>query len=109
MVAPEAPAPPDGRPSAEPTLPAAASAEPQWPSTPQWPVAPETDSIAFLTAKLSRGKSEDMWAASNREVLSAPPVAAAAPTPAVQSCVSCGLSLSANARFCRRCGTPQSA
>ncbi len=31
---------------------------------------------------------------------------ASAPVPA-HSCPSCGLSLSANARFCRRCGTPQ--
>jgi len=25
----------------------------------------------------------------------------------VRACISCGLSLSANARFCRRCGTRQ--
>jgi ribosomal protein L40E len=35
------------------------------------------------------------------------PEAASAPTPTAQPCVSCGLSLSANARFCRRCGTRQ--
>jgi hypothetical protein len=50
-----------------------------------------------------------MWAASDREVLAATPsslqAAAAASTP--QPCVQCGLSLSANARFCRRCGTRQ--
>lgn len=49
-----------------------------------------------------------LWAASAREVLNgsaqaAQQVAAASLTP--QPCVSCGLSLSANARFCRRCGT----
>jgi hypothetical protein len=51
-----------------------------------------------------------LWAASAREVLNgsaqAPQqVAAASLTP--QPCVSSGLSLSANARFCRRCGTRQ--
>ena len=51
-----------------------------------------------------------LWAASAQEVLGggprpAIPTAAAPATP--QPCVSCGLSLSANARFCRRCGTRQ--
>ena len=51
-----------------------------------------------------------LWAASAREVLTggptpATPTAAAPATP--QPCVSCGLSLSPNARFCRRCGTRQ--
>jgi len=41
------------------------------------------------------------WEASAREV------AGAAGHVGVQSCGQCGLSLSANARFCRRCGTPQ--
>ncbi len=41
------------------------------------------------------------WEASAREV------AAAAGQIGVQSCGQCGLSLSANARFCRRCGTQQ--
>jgi ribosomal protein L40E len=41
------------------------------------------------------------WDASAREV------AAAAANIGVQSCGQCGLSLSANARFCRRCGTRQ--
>ena len=46
-----------------------------------------------------------------REVTGAPagPVATATAPRAtgVQPCISCGLSLSANARFCRRCGTRQ--
>ncbi len=42
------------------------------------------------------------WEASAREV------ASAAATVGIQNCGGCGLSLSANARVCRRCGTPQS-
>lgn len=45
--------------------------------------------------------SNAMWAASAKEV------AGGGSAVAVQSCGSCGLSLSANARFCRRCGTRQ--
>jgi len=47
------------------------------------------------------GPSNALWDASAREV------AAARSAVAVQSCGSCGLSLSASARFCRRCGTQQ--
>jgi hypothetical protein len=47
------------------------------------------------------GQSTALWDASAREV------AAAGSAVAVQSCGSCGLSLSASARFCRRCGTRQ--
>ncbi len=47
------------------------------------------------------GSSSALWDASAREV------AAARSAVAVQSCGSCGLSLSASARFCRRCGTQQ--
>jgi hypothetical protein len=53
-----------------------------------------------------------IWAASAREVLTGvpqAPIPTAAPAPTAQPCVSCGLSLSANARFCRRCGTRQGA
>ena len=42
------------------------------------------------------------WEASAREV------AEAAAAVGIQNCAGCGLSLSASARFCRRCGTPQS-
>jgi zinc ribbon protein len=48
-----------------------------------------------------------MWAASAREVLARPAAGPVAPVASVQPCSSCGLSLSATARFCRRCGTPQ--
>ncbi|MCC6619336.1 MAG: hypothetical protein IT341_09920, partial [Chloroflexi bacterium] len=43
------------------------------------------------------------WEASAREVAEA-----GAATVGVQNCGGCGLSLSATARFCRRCGSPQS-
>jgi hypothetical protein len=45
--------------------------------------------------------SGGFWEASAREV------AGAAANVGVQNCGQCGLSLSATARFCRRCGTPQ--
>ena len=45
-----------------------------------------------------------VWAESSRDVLGPAGTAAAA---GVQACVSCGLPLSANARFCRRCGSRQ--
>jgi hypothetical protein len=108
IVAPDGPAAADGHPgpSSDTQVPIAAHAETQWPATPEWPNVPtaDTEALAFLTAKLTRS-GEDLWAASNREVLSAPEATAAAP--AIQACVSCGLALSANARFCRRCGTRQ--
>jgi hypothetical protein len=108
IVAPDGPAAADGHPAPQqPAFPAAASAEPQWPSAPQWPTAApreqESDALAFLSARMTRS-AEDLWAASNQEVMSSAQAAAA---PAIQACVSCGLSLSANARFCRRCGTRQ--
>jgi ribosomal protein L40E len=78
-----------------PASTSAGSGAPDWPSPattppPQWPMP-------------AGGRSADtgLWAASSREV-----AAAAAPT-GVQACTSCGLPLSANARFCRRCGTQQ--
>jgi len=68
---------------------------PSWPSPattppPQWPMPPAGQSA-----------ETGLWAASSREVADAN-----APT-GVQACMSCGLPLSANARFCRRCGTQQ--
>jgi predicted amidophosphoribosyltransferase len=36
-----------------------------------------------------------------------PSVTAPPPVLTARACPSCGLSLSASARFCRRCGTPQ--
>ena len=53
---------------------------------------------AALSQAASRGT---FWDASAREVSSA------ISGVGVQDCSACGLSLSASARFCRRCGTPQ--
>jgi hypothetical protein len=52
---------------------------------------------------------EALWAESAREVANPtlPAGAAAKVAGGVQPCVSCGLSLSGTARFCRRCGTRQ--
>ncbi|HSG85114.1 MAG TPA: hypothetical protein VLA23_02155 [Candidatus Limnocylindrales bacterium] len=66
-------------------------AEPSWPVTPQWPPLPAQASSS----------QDAMWAASSRDVVGAQGPSATRP------CVSCGLSLSATARFCRRCGSPQ--
>jgi ribosomal protein L40E len=131
------PAPPNGAPLAQPALPAAATADglprpgearpteaTQWPSEPEWPTQPAWPShlpsyepvrpptseassaiqsawpaIDARTATAHRGDA--MWAASSRDVLVNRPEAG------VQACVSCGLPLSATARFCRRCGTQQ--
>jgi hypothetical protein len=58
---------------------------------------------AVTQAELARAAAlrGSFWEASAREV------ASAAAQVGVQSCGQCGLSLSANARFCRRCGTRQ--
>jgi hypothetical protein len=56
---------------------------------------------------MARQATEAMWAASSRDVVQPPLIAHPVPIAGVQPCVSCGISLSANARFCRRCGTSQ--
>ncbi len=93
---------PDSTP-AEPTVP---TADPQWPSEPEWPSQRAAAGLPFLNRPATpTGGLESLWAESAREVASPP--AAARPTTGVAPCVSCGLSLSATARFCRRCGTRQ--
>jgi ribosomal protein L40E len=63
--------------------------------------------MALLANRANRS-SDALWAASAQEVLARPAnLPAAAVTTGVQPCSSCGLSLSATARFCRRCGTRQ--
>ena len=96
--------------------------EPEWPAQPQWPAQPEwpnpreaTDGLAFLGRPAQpTGGIEALWAESAREVTAGVATAgpgaaqdAGRPAGGVQPCVSCGLSLSANARFCRRCGSRQ--
>ena len=93
-----------------PSLPAVATAapnaEPQWPARPEWTGAAATG-LPFLGRPAApQGGLEALWAESNREVV-AIPTKPGRTAGVVQPCVSCGLSLSATARFCRRCGTPQ--
>ncbi|HSW40938.1 MAG TPA: hypothetical protein VLM76_00300 [Patescibacteria group bacterium] len=90
------------------------------PHAPAWPASsPPGSEATHVTgaaaapwaARLATARPDPggVWAASSQELLTAPGAAAAgrAGAPAVQACVSCGLSLSANARFCRRCGARQ--
>lgn len=55
-------------------------------------------------ARLATARPDDVWAISAQDVVTSQ---AGAPAPSVQPCVQCGLALSANARFCRRCGAGQ--
>jgi hypothetical protein len=87
--------------------PPAATVEPQWPTDPQWPS--QRPAASLPVAARGRPASdglESLWAASSQQVQAAPTEAAR--QGGVQPCISCGLSLSATARFCRRCGTRQS-
>ena len=88
--------------------PAAVAADPN--AEPQWPTRPGgiASGLPFLNRlPTPQGGLEALWAESNREVVSTPLIPGKSVTGGVQPCLSCGLSLSANARFCRRCGTPQ--
>jgi hypothetical protein len=60
-----------------------------------------TPAAGELAARAAAATGTTFWEASAREV------ANAAAMVGVQNCGQCGLSLSANARFCRRCGTRQ--
>jgi hypothetical protein len=92
----------------------AAPGEPH-PARPAW-ASPEsatrraTDAMpsASWAARVATARplESPVWAESSRDILAAEPRGAAGPV-GIQSCVSCGLSLSANARFCRRCGSRQ--
>ena len=121
-----APAPIDRTPA---TLPADHVAQPIWRI-----VAPESDSPAEQPAApgrwiappaggrrsadaapsapwaarvaTARSLESPVWAASSNDILAAGSSGVARPV-SIQACVTCGLSLSANARFCRRCGSRQ--
>jgi hypothetical protein len=81
--------------------------EPQWPARPEWPTPQSSAGLPFLGRPAQpQGGADALWAASNRELVTTPPPAGRTSS-GIQPCVSCGLSLSANARFCRRCGTLQ--
>jgi hypothetical protein len=89
--------------------PRPSTGEPQWPARPEWPAASATPAgLPFLGRPATpQGGMEALWAASNQELVTAPPAPGKAAS-GIQPCISCGLSLSATARFCRRCGTLQS-
>ena len=102
VAPPVAPAP-DGAPATPP----AAQAEPQWPAQPEWPSQQAAGGLPYLNRPAQpTGGMDALWAASASEVASQA-ANAARDAGGVQPCVSCGLSLSATARFCRRCGTRQ--
>ncbi len=98
---------------APPTPPAAPVGEPEWPSKPEWPAPGAAAGLPFLGRLATPTDGiEALWAESAREVSTVPTSGSTANADAkaaggVQPCISCGLSLSANARFCRRCGSRQ--
>ena len=104
---------PDGAPAAPsvdqaPADAVAASAEPQWPTEPEWPSQRPAAGLPFLGRPATpTGGIEALWAESAREVAATKASPAAKAVGGIAPCVSCGLSLSANARFCRRCGSRQ--
>jgi hypothetical protein len=64
--------------------------------------------MALLLNRANGSADAGLWAASAQEVVGQPGTARPGVAPAgVQPCSNCGLSLSATARFCRRCGTRQ--
>lgn len=67
--------------------------------------SPQADP-SYLVSRRTSDASEGLWAASARGVIAHAP---GTPAAVIQTCGSCGLSLSATARFCRRCGTRQGA
>ncbi len=84
----------------------AATASPEWPATPQWPAHEPSPGLPFLgRPAVPSGGIDALWAESDRAVTAQPTAGRA--VAGVQPCVSCGLSLSATARFCRRCGSAQ--
>jgi ribosomal protein L40E len=99
---------PDPQP-VEPTVVAKTPVEPARPVEPQWPMPPAPlplPDAPYLVSRRTSDASEGLWAASARGVVAQKP---GTPVLAVQTCGSCGLSLSATARFCRRCGSRQGA
>ncbi len=116
ITAPDAPTVPhttvphvaDRPPPASPSAVELPGTQPQWPASPEWRTSAPTAGLPFLGRSAApEGGIEALWAASNEELI-ANPSAPGKPAPSgIQPCVSCGLSLSASARFCRRCGTVQ--
>jgi hypothetical protein len=74
---------------------------PSWPeptAAPEWPAQQRPAPVA--AGRSVHHGTDTLWVASTRDVVSRP-------GSGVSACVSCGLPLSANARFCRRCGSRQ--
>ncbi len=80
--------------------------EPALPWTPGPRPAPRPLDLppSAWAARLATARPDDVWAISAQDVVT---TQAGAPAPSVQPCIQCGLALSANARFCRRCGAGQ--
>jgi hypothetical protein len=112
LEAPTAPLPDGPVPLPDPVQPAietAALAQVAPAAEPQWPVAPvlvKPDPAFLSNRSEAQAATDALWAASARNVVASP---TGAPVAGVQPCSSCGLSLSATARFCRRCGSRQGA
>jgi hypothetical protein len=118
VVAPDAPAAPATGPA--PVVPPPGSRAPAGPPAPIDPLAtrsprplaprpaparPPAGAVSPWAARLASARPETgVWAESSRDVLGEPGSGAGA---GIQACVSCGLPLSATARFCRRCGSRQ--
>ncbi|MEI7745848.1 MAG: zinc-ribbon domain-containing protein, partial [Chloroflexota bacterium] len=89
------------------------AATPMWPTMPVWARGPSGTSVPASAPDglpVAPDEAAAVWVASAREVLGSGPrktTGAPAPAASAQPCVNCGLPLSANARFCRRCGTRQ--
>ncbi|HEY5437252.1 MAG TPA: zinc ribbon domain-containing protein [Candidatus Limnocylindrales bacterium] len=108
------PAPAPAQPVPSPWLAVAPddnTSAPRWPAAPVWPSSGARRDVPLTIAGrpiLPQGDASALWAASAREVLSGAPAILPATGPVTaRPCVECGLSLSANARFCRRCGARQ--
>lgn len=91
-------------PAAPPGAPTDRVSQPLWPpphpaATPAPPPAWPPPHVAAPPAGHALA-AEAVWRESSRDVL-------APRTGSVQACIACGLPLSATARFCRRCGSPQ--
>ena len=115
-----------------PDEPVGMPAEPRWPTARPWPRARKDESVAPAVRApepvIPASAVSAMWAESARQVLgstgwetsqavadasyaSALPARAAAQPDngrtSAHACSRCGLALSVNARFCRRCGMQQ--
>jgi ribosomal protein L40E len=100
MVAPETPLVAEDRVAAAQPTGNGHETAPSWPGpsdAPQWPT-PRPAPVA--AGHRPHHGTNALWVASSRDVVSRP-------GSGVSACITCGLPLSANARFCRRCGSRQ--